>query len=239
MTPLTPRRRPFVIRRGSRRRLADPFLVDVGVELHFLEDGGAPDVRFGAVDWRQVFGSDRPLRVEIGFGTSDFLIDVALADPLFNYVGFEYSAKRVVKFLKKVHARGAENVRAVCCDLTPVLGGLFEPGSIDRFFALFPDPWPKRRHAKNRFVQPANIDVVCRLLRPGGGITLRTDEPQYAQQMLEVLDAHEELVNLAGPGHFAEAPREDIRTLYERKFREMGRRIYYLEYDRGAPPPAP
>ena len=177
-----------------------------------------------------MFGNDLPLRIEIGFGKSEFLLEVARNDSEFNYVGFEYSSKRVRKFLKKVPHFGVTNVRAVCANVEHILERVFKPNSIDRIFILFPDPWPKRRHAKNRFVRPHNVETLYRLLRPKGGVTLRTDDPQYAKQMLTVIDAHAGFTNLAGAGRFAETPREAYSTLYENKFIEMGRRIYYLEY---------
>ena len=227
-------RYPFVLKREFNRREAqdDPHLVDLDVEAHFLAPGRPSEIHVTPVDWSSVFGNERALRVEIGFGQSKFLIDVAGCFPEFNYIGFEYSAKRVEKFLRKVGRRGVDNVRAVCCDVTGILERVFAPGTIDRFFVLFPDPWPKRRHARNRFVRPDNLATVSRLLAPGGGITLRTDSRAYALQMLDVLGSCPDLENLAGPGRFAEAPREAYKTLYEIKYVEMGRDIYYLEYER-------
>lgn len=183
-------------------------------------------------DWVEVFGRDRPLRVEIGFGKSEFLIDLALSEPDYNYVGFEYSRKRVRKFLKKVQRRGAPNIRAVCQNVSLVFDWIFQPGSVDRFFVLFPDPWPKRRHAKHRFIQDRHIASLVRHLRPGGGLSLRTDDPAYAAQMLEVLEDRPDLTNLAGPCRFASQPRDLFTTLYQLKWEREGRKIHFLEYER-------
>jgi tRNA (guanine-N7-)-methyltransferase len=212
------------------RGAADPFVVDLGYELRFREPHRAPEIHVRPVDWTAAFGAARPLRVELGIGKSEFLIRMALAHPDYNYVGFEYESRRVESFIRKVRALGATNVRAVCCDLTGILDRLFAPASIDRFFVLFPDPWPKRRHAKHRFVQSSAVSRLVPLLASGGGVTLRTDAGAYASQMLEVLEARSELENLAGQGRFAAAPRDPFPTLYERKFAAQGRRIYYLEF---------
>lgn len=217
-------------RRPSRRPLpADPFLLEIPVD-----QPATPERRHRArcalLDWREVFGRDGALGVEIGFGRSEFLVEMACRHPEANYVGFEYSRKRVVKFLEKVHRRGVENIRVVCCDAVEVIDQIFRPASVDRFFVLFPDPWPKRRHAKKRFVQSGNIDTMARLLVPGGGLTLRTDDRQYAMQMLDVVDAHPGLRNIAGPGRFCDIPRDPFGTLYQLKYQQRGRPIYFLEY---------
>lgn len=185
----------------------------------------------GVVDWGIVFGADRPLRVEIGVGNSPFLIEVARLEPGFNYLGFEYSNKRVLKFLKKVHKAELENIRMLRLNALELLRR-FQPDSIDHVFVNFPDPWPKKRHARRRFVQPDSTRVLVARMRPGAGYSLRTDAAFYAEQMLRVLDAEAELENLAGDGSFADAPKYPFETPYEIKFKAEGRHIHYLEYRR-------
>lgn len=182
------------------------------------------------VRWDELFQADRPLRIEIGVGNSPFLIEVARGAPGFNYLGFEYSKKRVLKFLKKVEAAELTNIRMLRVDAALVLNHLFHDDSVDHFYINHPDPWPKRRHARKRFVNAENAGWIQRLLAPGGGLSLRTDVPPYALQMLEVLDGTEGLENLAGKGCFSPAPMENHPTPYESKFLGEGRKIFYLEY---------
>jgi tRNA (guanine-N7-)-methyltransferase len=198
--------------------------------------GELPSGAGGAILWEQVFGAELPLRIEIGVGNSAFLIEVCRRSPGYNYLGFEYSRKRVLKFLRKVEAAGVRNIRMLQLNAAPVLDHLFAPGSVDHFYINHPDPWPKRRHAKNRLVAPGTVETMCRLLRPGGGMSLRTDAPAYAAQMVEVLEGCVRLENLAGTGAFAHAPREPFQTPYELKLLRDGRRIYYLEYRRREEP---
>ncbi len=207
-------------------REEDPYFIDVPRPLP-----GGPPLPVPP-DWDEVYGRSRPLRVEIGFGRSEFLIEVALSHPAFNYLGFEYSRRRVNRFLKKVHRVGVENIRTVCRDASTVLEHMVPPQRVDRFYILFPDPWPKRRHAKKRFVQERNVRVLVDRLLPAGGISLRTDDADYARQMLEVLDACPALGNLAGSGTFSPQPRDPFKTLYQAKWEEEGRNIFFLEYDR-------
>jgi len=186
----------------------------------------------GPIDWSAVFERDAPLRVEIGFGKSEFLMDVATREPSFNYVGFEYSTKRVGAFLRKLERRGIENVRAINENALQVLPHIFTPGSLDRLYVLFPDPWPKKRHAKHRLIQEKNVELFADLLREGGGLSLRTDAPHYARQMLDTVDASPRFHGLQSKGQFALRPRDAIQTLYQAKFVRAGRSIYYLEYDK-------
>ncbi len=186
----------------------------------------------GLVLWEELFEGARPLRVEIGVGTSTFLIDVAEQNPAHGFIGIEYSAKRVAKFLKKVECRGVVNIRMLRVDAVRWIRKLFGPGSIDHFYVNHPDPWPKRRHQKKRFVNQHNAALIAEFLRPGGGLSLRTDFAEYAEQMLEVLDKTPALANSCGEGCFASSPREPTRTLYETKFLLAGMQIFYLEYEK-------
>ncbi len=200
---------------------------------HLLDFAALPRTKAdGPVDWAEVYGAPYPLRVEIGVGNSDFLIRVAERAPSYNYLGFEYCMRRVLKFLKRVHAAELEQIRMLAEDARRALHELFAPDSVDHFYVNHPDPWPKRRHAKHRLVQPKNTTQMRRLLRVGGGISLRTDSGEYAAQMLEVLDATPGLVNLSGPGEFASSPFAPHSTPFEQKFLARGQPIYYLEYSR-------
>ena len=189
-----------------------------------------PRLPSGVVLWDEVFGTQDPLRVEIGVGNSTFLVEVARNAPRYHYLGFEYCKRRVLKFLKRVHKAELTNIRMLRIDVTHIFEHVFAPGTIDHFYVNHPDPWPKRRHAKKRLVCDTNVRVMERLLRPGGGISLRTDSAAYAQQMLETLDRARRVENLSGHGNFAKGPLESYSTPFERKFRALGKRIFYLEY---------
>lgn len=192
----------------------------------------------GLVRWDEVYGAHKPLRIEVGVGNSFFLVELALRAPDFSYLGFEYSRKRVLKFLRKVEAAGLTNVRVLPVNALSLLDRAFASDSVDHFYINHPDPWPKRRHAKKRLIQPHNVQKMLRLLRPGGGISLRTDVRTYAIQMLEVLDGTAGLRNSAGRSAFSPVPLEPYRTAFEEKFVAQGRPIYYLEYRKEAPPGA-
>ncbi|HLU47796.1 MAG TPA: tRNA (guanosine(46)-N7)-methyltransferase TrmB [Planctomycetota bacterium] len=191
-----------------------------------------PRAADGTVEWQEVFGAHRPLRLEIGVGNSPFLLDVSRLEPDYNYLGLEHALKRVFKFLRKLNESGLENVRILPLHSGRVLRDALRPESVEHLFINFPDPWPKRRHVRKRLVQPPTVARIRDLLRPGGGLSLRTDLPEYAFQMLEVADRCSGLRNLAGPGRFSLEPRYPFPTPFELFWRDEGRRIFHLEYER-------
>jgi len=214
-------------RRRSLGRIA-------GVDRRWLLERDALPRRApsGDVDWSAVFGRDAPLRVEVGVGNSPFLLDVARLEPEASYLGLETAWKRVLKFLGKVNASGLENIRMIGERAEEMFRSVLAAESVDHVFVNFPDPWPKKRHAKNRFVQADTAARVRDALRPGGRLSLRTDALDYAQEMLDVLDATTGLENLAGRGEFAERPIYPFPTQFELRWIAEGRPIRCLEYRR-------
>ncbi|MEM7235845.1 MAG: tRNA (guanosine(46)-N7)-methyltransferase TrmB [Planctomycetota bacterium] len=181
-------------------------------------------------DWETIFGRDRPLRVEVGVGNSPFLIELAKLEPEYNYVGLEYCYRRVLKFLQRVHASETENIRFFQLAAEKFLREAVAPGGLDHIFVAFPDPWPKNKHRKHRFVREAVVGVLARRIRPGGGVSLKTDAPAYAEQMLRVMDADPAFESLGTPGEYAERPRVPFPTQFELRFVAEKKPIYYLEY---------
>ena len=147
------------------------------------------------VRWEEVFGQARPLRIEVGVGNSPFLIEVADREPDYNYLGLEYSHKRVIKFLKKVEVAGFKNIRMLHLNSDLLFSDYIAPAGIEHLFVNFPDPWPKRRHGKKRFIAGERLKAAAKLLAPGGGFSLRTDARDYALEARENLENNEDLEN--------------------------------------------
>jgi len=191
-----------------------------------------PELIASGRDWAAIFERPCALRVEIGVGVDTFLIEASLREPEYGYVGFEYSRYRVRVFERKALARGAASVRILRCDPAPYLYRFFLPGQVDTFYINFPDPWPKKRHARRRFVQLPMTTAMASRLRVGGRVCLRTDVAAYVEQMVAVLEATPRLANVNGRGRVSEHPSNPTQTLYEQKYALEGRRIHYLEYER-------
>lgn len=132
---------------------------------------------------------DAPLEIDVGCGDGGFLLDLAAAHPERNFLGLEKLLGRARKVVRQAARRGLTNVKALQIDSPYAVRHLLPPGGISRLHLLFPDPWPKAKHAKNRLVQPAFCQDVHRLLRPGGEWLFKTDHPEYFAEAVATIQA--------------------------------------------------
>ena len=132
---------------------------------------------------------DAPLEIDVGCGDGGFLLDLAAAHPERNFLGLEKLLGRARKVVRQAARRGLTNVKALQIDSPYAVRHLLPPGGISRLHLLFPDPWPKAKHAKNRLVQPTFCQDVHRLLRPGGEWLFKTDHPEYFAEAVATIQA--------------------------------------------------
>lgn len=166
----------------------------------------------------EAFGSkvDR-VWLEIGFGGAEHLLWQAAHHPDVGVIGAEPFEDGVVKALHGIDEAKLGNVRLHADDARPLLDWLPER-SIDRAFVLFPDPWPKKRHAKRRLVNEALLDALARAMRPGGELRLATDIDVYARDMLLAVRRQKRFQWAAeGPATWRIRPSDWPETRYERK----------------------
>lgn len=168
--------------------------------------------------------------LEIGFGGAEHLIWQAEHNPHVGIIGCEPFEDGVVKALAAIEDKGLENVRLHADDARPLLRWLPE-ASIARAFVLFPDPWPKKRHAKRRLVSGPLLDLLARVLRPGAELRIGTDIGDYARTMLIAFAAEPRFQWLAqAPEDWRIRPDDWPGTRYEAKAWREGRRCYYLRF---------
>ena len=174
----------------------------------------------GALDTGRLFGRDAPLVLEIGSGLGEALTTMAAADPGRDHLAVEAHLPGLAHTLVLVERLGLTNVRLAHGDALDLLRRHVPEGSLDEVRVFFPDPWPKPRHHKRRIVQPEHVALLRSRLAPGGTLHLATDWPEYAEQMLAVVDADPGLVN----PHGGPAPRPPHRpvTRFERRGLDLG-----------------
>ena len=175
--------------------------------------------------WRDVFGRDAPLVVEIGSGSGETAAAYAAAHPEHDVLALEVWQPGMAELLHRADEVGATNVRVLGLDAVWALGNVFEPGSIHEIWTFFPDPWPKTRHHKRRIVNADFAEMVVRAVNPGGVWRLATDWPPYGEWMREVLDAAPGLTG-------GEVPRWEGRPLtkFERRGIAAERPVVDLAY---------
>lgn len=178
-----------------------------------------------------LFGFEpRELWLEIGFGAGEHLAQQARNFPDIAMIGCEPFENGVARLVGYVEELGLKNIRVLSDDAALVLERLPE-AVLDRVILLFPDPWPKRRHHKRRFVRPGNIALVARALRPGGLWRMATDDASYCRWMLRHMTSHPDFAWCArGPGDWRQRPCDWPQTRYEQKALEAGRRPAFLTF---------
>ena len=184
------------------------------------------------VSWRDVFGNDRPVEVEIGPGRGETLLALATAAPEVNFFAVERARRAMEALLAKVCARGLDNVRVVAGDVRCVLAHCVADASVASYHIYFPDPWPKRAHRARRLAGPELAGQLVRTLAPAGAVHVATDLPALLEDFrLAFLAAG--LVHRPG----APAPSRPT-TSFERRYAMAG--THYAQFARegtGAPAP--
>ena len=189
--------------------------------------------RTGApLDLPALFGNDRPVWLEIGFGNGDTLATLAARHPERNYLGVEVHRPGVGHLLLQLEARALTNVRVLRHDAVEVLRDALPPASLAGAYLFFPDPWHKRRHHKRRILQPDLVALLALAIRPGGLFHAATDWEDYAQHMLAVLGASPAFENVAAPGTFARRPEDRPLTRFEQRGRRLGHGVWDLRFRR-------
>jgi tRNA (guanine-N7-)-methyltransferase len=174
------------------------------------------------IDWSQEFGRQAPLKIELGFGNGDYLIRTAQGDPDANYLGIEMTWGSVWRALRTTRKAGVENVRLLLEDARTALLWTLTESSVHSFLGLFPCPWPKKRHAKNRLFSPSFLLLCNSRLEDGGTLTVVTDAPAYRDQMLEELT-----LPATGMSCTLETIAASFGTKYERKWQSEGQQEFY------------
>jgi len=173
------------------------------------------------------FSSPR-LIVEIGPGRGDFLFHLAEQNPNARVVGIEKKRKRVDRLMGRLDRRGLENTAIIQDDARDALPRFFAEDSVDEIHVQFPDPWPKRRHEKNRSLSSEFLDSCRRTLKPGATISILTDSEAYAQTVaenaarvvgLEALEVTQGDFGAIYPTFFSEKWQAEGRRLFVRKYR--------------------
>ena len=183
------------------------------------------------IDPRELL-SQKKIWVEVGFGKGEHLVGQAINNPDAGIIGCEPFLNGVTFCAEQVAKNNLENVRLWQDDAVPLLSK-FKDHSIDRFFLLFNDPWPKTRHYKRRFIQPHIVELLARLIKPGAQLRLATDDKSLAEWML---------LHVISNGNFtwdnwqnadwSTAPSDWIETRYQQKAAQQGRLAHYLDFTR-------
>ncbi|TXR51835.1 tRNA (guanosine(46)-N7)-methyltransferase TrmB [Reinekea thalattae] len=187
----------------------------------------------GPISSQQLFQREADTTLEIGFGMGDSLVDMAIAAPEKNFIGVEVHLPGVGRMLNRVATENVNNVRCYKEDAIEVLNDCIADGSLSCVQLFFPDPWHKKRHHKRRIVNAEFAQLIRRKLKAGGTLHMATDWQNYAEHMLEVMDAAEGFSNTAGTGHYLPArPEHRPVTKFEKRGERLGHGVWDLIYQK-------
>ena len=147
------------------------------------------------IDYGRLFGNDRPVIVEIGFGMGDSTREIAIRRPEYNYIGIEVFLQGFVRLLKGLGDDGLDNVRIIRFNAVDVITHMIAESSVAGFHIFFPDPWPKKKHHKRRLMSVDFMRLLASRLEDGGYIYMVTDWEEYAEETLKKAREVESLSN--------------------------------------------
>ena len=204
-------------------------------------DAALPRLRFPVARAADPLGAFAPrpeaLWLEIGFGGGEHAQALAEAHPHVGLIACEVFENGLCSLLSRLAPEGAEataplpgNLRVWDDDARLLLRALPD-ACLDRAFLMFPDPWPKARHVKRRFVHPAQVALMARVMRPGGAWRVASDDPTYQAWIGEVMAA-QDWFKAASPA--ADRPDGWPPTRYEAKALRAGRTPLYWSFERNS-----
>lgn len=182
--------------------------------------------------WKEVFGNDNPVHIEIGMGKGRFMMDLAARNPHINYIGIEKYSTVLLRAIQKMEETPLGNLKFIRMDAEDICE-VFDKEEIDKIYLNFSDPWPKDRHAKRRLPSRQFLARYNEILVKDGRIEFKTDNTDLFDFALEEVEpAGWKIEAMTRDLHHDEKLFEgNIMTEYEEKFSSMGNPIYkYIIY---------
>lgn len=188
------------------------------------------EFKFPGWDSSELFGNANPVQVEYCSGNGAWIEAKALANPHLNWVAVEKKFERVRKIWSKIQNHQLKNLIVICGEGFLATSLYFPKQSVSEVFINFPDPWPKRVHAKHRIVKPSFVEEMNRILVDQGKITLVTDDPDYSQIMVDCLCGNVHFESLYPQPFYYNEHKGYGTSYFDQLWREKGREIRYHEF---------
>ena len=180
--------------------------------------------------WKEVFGNDNPIYIEVGMGKGQFITTLAEQNPDINYVGIEKYSSVLLRAVQKMQEDELPNVHFLCIDAA-TLPDIFDRNEVDRIYLNFSDPWPKDRHARRRLTSSEFLARYDLFLAPDGRIEFKTDNQDLFTFSLEEIESSDKWhldASTRDLHHDAAMNEGNIMTEYEEKFSAVGNPICKL-----------
>ena len=179
-------------------------------------------------NWKEVFGNENPLHIEVGTGKGQFLVGMAKQNPHINYIGIEMYESVILSALERLIEEELPNLKLLNVDANQ-LSEFFAKNDVGRVYLNFSDPWPKKRHAKRRLTYKTFLSMYENLLVDGGEIHFKTDNQGLFEYSLTSFSEYGLLLKYISLDLHKSDFEGNVMTEYEEKFSQKGSRIYRCE----------
>lgn len=179
-----------------------------------------------------LFGNDQPIVIEYCSGNGAWIASKAAANPNINWVAVEMKFDRVRKVWSKIKNLGLNNLIVIYGEANVTTQRYFPNDSISDVYINFPDPWPKKRHFKNRLIQPEFANQLSRILKEGKSLTFVTDDVPYSEWLIEVMENHKHFISKYPEPFFLNEEPNYGTSYFDELWRSKGRTIRYHCFQR-------
>lgn len=178
--------------------------------------------------WSDFFGNNNPIKIELGMGRGNFIINMAKTYPNINFIGIELNESQMVEAVRKLGNMKLSNLKLINMDASQI-DTIFGK-EIDTIYLTFCDPWPKKENEKRRFTHPIFLRTYDKIYKKHKHVILKTDNKGFFAYSLESLSQYWYVFNRVSLDlHHDEKPIENIMTDFEKNYYEEGRPIYYVD----------
>lgn len=178
--------------------------------------------------WKEVFGNDNPVHIEVGSGKGRFITGMAAKHPEINYIGIDIQRSVLSYALDKVLASNLPNIKLLLVDGSS-LTNYFAEGEVDLMYLNFSDPWPKTRHEKRRLTYKSFLDTYKHILPENGEIHFKTDNRGLFEYSLASFSQYGMTLKQVWLDLHASDYADNVMTEYEERFSKKGQVIYRVE----------
>lgn len=182
--------------------------------------------------WNALFNNNNPVNVEYCSGNGNWIIGKAQENPNINWVAVEIKFERVRKIWSKAKNAGLTNIIILCGEALTATQHYFPSHSVNAVFINFPDPWPKRRHAKHRLIAPPFVEQLHRIMQPEAVFTYVTDDPDTSELAASEMLSHPAFRSLYPDPYYINDFSGYGTSYFEELWRSKGKSIRYLQFNR-------
>ncbi|WP_428086505.1 tRNA (guanosine(46)-N7)-methyltransferase TrmB [Candidatus Thioglobus sp.] len=189
---------------------------------------GIDPINHEILNFDSLFAKPQAVILEIGFGNGDSLLQMAINEPEYNFLGIEVYEAGVGRLINEAHKHNLSNLKIIKQDAVEVLKNNIAANSLAGFQLYFADPWHKKKHHKRRIVQAEFMHLMSAKLMNGGFVHMATDWQNYAEHMLQTLEAHAHFKNTLGAHIYSPRPERRPITKFEKRGERLGHGVWDL-----------